>query len=236
MSNPSTQAPARLGTRLRGRMAAAYEARGHSAGDLVLHYSAKMQMDVVLSSKLAYYHFLRVERDPTIAKVDYAPTERLVQLAGAAFASLVDAELETASGEIVWRRLIYEGPDTAENLQALHDAIGKGPLRSVSRLEVMTFHDLIADDIWTRNAHRALSWIAAVSAWPLGQHKAAILAHLKERAAASFQECLDLGEQREPAMYGAAVLQLALNAQIRSNLDSEPLTAVSRFAAWRGGR
>ena len=144
-SKTSTKRSARIGTRIRGQMAAAYDARGESAGDLVLHFSSKMGKDVVLSSKLAYYHFLLVERDPAVDSVDYAPSERLVDLMGQGFADLVDAEIKSTQGEVIWRRLIYKEPDSAQLVSDLHEAIGKGPLSHVNRLEVLTFAQLTSD-------------------------------------------------------------------------------------------
>lgn len=233
---PSTKPGARFGTRMRGQMAAAYEARGQTAGDLYLHYSSKMKMDVVLSGRLAYFHFLLAERDPAIDTVDYAPAERLVTLMGKKFAELVDAEIKTTAAEVVWRRLVNQEPDDAEFLQDLHDAIGKGALSGVSRLEVLTFKQLIAEDTWTRNAHRALAWISAARSEPLSLQKAEILKLVKSSRAVSFQDCLDLGKDRDQALYGAAVLQMALNGALHSNLGEEPLTARTRFNASREGR
>ena len=47
----------RLGTQLRGERAIAYEARGQSSADLMLHYSPKAQKDVVLTGQLQFLNF-----------------------------------------------------------------------------------------------------------------------------------------------------------------------------------
>lgn len=226
---------ARIGTRTRGAMAEAYDARGHTAADLHLHYSQKLQRDVVLVGQLSYFHFLRVERDPTIKSVDYAPTDRLAKLAGEEFAGLVTAVVTTNDGEEVWRRLIRQEPDTAKFVEDLRLAIGKGPLSGVSRLEVLTFQELVAEDVWTRNAHRALAWIAAARDWPLVGHKQTILDALHTRHQTTFADCLALGQTAERALLGAAVLQLALNGNVSSNLGVKPLTTDTLFAASRLG-
>jgi len=219
-----------MGTRMRGDMAVAYDARGHTASDLHLHYSQKLQRDVVLVGQLSYFHFLVVERDPTVTTVDYAPKDQLAERAGKDFAGLVNAVVTTDDGKEVWRRLIREGPDNAQFVQDLRSAIGKGPLSKVSRLEVLTFQELVAEDVWTRNTHRALAWIAAARDWPLVEHKQTILDAMRSRRRTSFADCLALGHIADRALFGAAVLQLALNGHVSSNLGAEPLTGDTLFA------
>jgi len=219
---------------MRGDVAEAYDARGHTAADLHLHYSQKLQRDVVLVGQLSYFHFLRAERDPNIKSVDYAPTDRLAKLAGEKFAGLVAAVVTTHDGQEVWRRLIRKEPDTAKFVDELRVAIGKGPLSSVSRLEVLTFQELVDEETWTRNTHRALAWIAAARDWPLVGHKQTILDALRTRRHTTFADCLALGNATERALLGAAALQLALNGNVSTNLGVEPLTTDTIFAASAG--
>lgn len=60
---PSNKAStgARPGVRMRGQLADAYEARGHSTGKLWFHYSAKARRDVAFETEIEYLHFLYVE-------------------------------------------------------------------------------------------------------------------------------------------------------------------------------
>jgi len=224
---PST----RLGTQMRGAMASAYSGRGHTAADLYLHYSPKMQRDVVLTGKLQYFHFLLVERDPSVIEVDYAPYERLVQVAGQAFAEVVAAEVKTQDGHVVWRRLIDHEPDRAEAVPDLRKSIGSGPLAAVTRLDVLTLRQLVGDEMWTRNAHRAVSWITAARDWPLVEYKRRVLKLIKDTRVVTFDDCLSLGEGSERALLGAAVLQMAMMGSVDSDLGQRPLTAMSTFSA-----
>lgn len=231
----SSKPPARTGTRMRGDMAELYDARGHTAADLHLHYSPKLQRDVALVGQLSYFHFLLVERSPTIRHVDYAPGDRLLKLAGKDFAKLVSAVITTEDGLEIWRRLVRDEHKDAKLVDDLHFSVGKGPLRGVSRLEVITFEQLVADQVWTRNAHRAISWISAARDWPLVAYKATILELIANRREATFKDCLDLGQGAERALFGAAVLLLALNGNVASNLGREPLSANTLFAVSRQG-
>lgn len=227
---------ARLGTRIRGAMAESYDARGHKAQDLHLHYSQKMGRDVVLAGRLRYIHFLMVEGDPLVNTVDYTPHAAVTALAGDAFADLVAAQVTMTNGEVVWRRLIYTEPDTSAFVEDLRNAVGKGPLSTIQRLEVLTFNQLVARDVWTRNVHRALSWIAAAREWPLGQYKHGVLDLLQKHRQVAFQRFLELGEGGNSALVGAAVLQLALNGAIETDLATLPLSRTSLFSAVRGER
>lgn len=222
-------ASARPGTRMRGAMASAYEARGHAAADLYLVYSPKMQQDVVLTGRLQYFHFLLVERDPSIIEVDYAPFERLVRVAGEEFAALVAAELKTQDGHVLWRRLIDREPDRTESVSNLRKVIGSGPLAAVNSLEVLTLRQLVHDEMWTRNAHRSISWISAAREWPLAEYKSRVLTLIKERRVVTFDDCLLLGDGQQRALFGAAVLQMAMTGSIESDLGERPLTTMSSF-------
>jgi hypothetical protein len=219
---------------MRGALASAYEARGHTASDLYLHYSPKMQRDVVLKGRLQYFHFLLVERDPSIEEVDYAPYDRLVRVAGEEFAAIVAAEHKTRDGKIVWRRLIDREPDrSTEVVSDLGKVIGSGPLSAVDRLEVLTLRQLVCDEMWTRNAHRAISWIAAAREWPLADHKSRVLKLLKESRVVTFDACLSLGDGPQRALFGAAVLQMAMLGSLDSDLGQRPLTSWSSFSLAR---
>lgn len=235
MTKKVAKPASRLGTRMRGAMSQAYDARGQTAADLHLHYSPKLQRDVVLVGQLSYFHFLLAERDPSIRTVDYAPHERLVKLAGSDFAGLVSSVVTTTDGVEVWRRLTRNEQDDAKFVEDLRLAIGHGPLSTVGRLEVLTFAQLVADQVWTRNTHRAIAWIAAARHWPLVRHKQQLLELVGKRRRTTFKDCLDQGEGPERALFGAAVLQLALNGNVASDLCREPLSSDTLFAAARPG-
>ena len=70
MSTAKTPSKApRLGTRMRGAMADAYDKRGHMKASLGLVYSPKAKKDVVINSTLEFGHLLLVESDPDIEQV-----------------------------------------------------------------------------------------------------------------------------------------------------------------------
>jgi len=226
--NPTRPGP-RLGTLLRGEMAEAYEKRGHGRSDLVLHYSGKAKKDVGLTGELEYLHFLHAECDPDVVTVDYSPLNANIDLVGRPHASLVHAVVKTRAGEVVWRRFVQEMPADNSVVKDLDTLIGKGPIAHVSRLEVWSKDQLIANPMSVRNALRALGWIAAARFWPLAEQKTTVLKLLKKNRMATFEEIFSLGVDAGRALFGAAVLELAHSGAVLSDMDLSPLHAMTLF-------
>lgn len=219
---------ARLGTKLRGKLAAGYKKRGKTKGDLVLHHSFKCRADVPLAAEMQLLHFLHAESDPDVASVLYEPSAEVTRLAGAASAKLIHAAVTLKDGTRVWRRLIQELPDTVERAQDLADLAGKGTLAEVARVETLHRDVLTANPLRLRNALRATSWIAAAKYWPLTDHKLQVLSAVRARPK-TFEEVINLGEGPQRGLFGAAVLELAFAGSLGHDLFEQPLTAISVF-------
>lgn len=125
---PTREAPkpkgARLGTRLRGKLAEAYDSRGHHRSNLWYVYSPKARADVVLRSDVEFGHFLLVESDANIVHVDYSPEKRIARIASVEYGTIVDAELTLRDGTRVWREVkrsedVEQGAQTRANLQLM---------------------------------------------------------------------------------------------------------------------
>src|SRR5438045_3188895 len=95
----------RLGTQMRGRLADAYEGRGHARAQLWYAYSPRAKRDVAFTGDLEFGHFLLVESDPRVRCVDYAPKERVARIAGSAMAHVTDAEVIFSDGTTEWREV-----------------------------------------------------------------------------------------------------------------------------------
>jgi len=218
----------RLGTQLRGRLAAGYKKRGKTQGDLVLHHSFKCRADVPLVAELQWLHFLHAESDPNVMSVQYEPSEEVARLAGAASAKLVHAAVTLRDGSRVWRRLVQELPDTVVSAQKLAETVGSGALTEVTHFECIHRDVLTANPMRVRNSMRAMAWIAAAKYWPLVDHKLQILAAVRTRTK-TFEQVINFGEGPQRALFGAAVLELAFAGSIGHDLFEQPLTAISAF-------
>ncbi len=221
----------RLGTQLRGEMTALYDARGKGNADLVLHYSPKAKRNVQLSGQLQFLHFLYCEIDCHIATADYSPGSAISSLAGDKFAALVDAQVETSDGKVIWHRLIASEPDEEALTVDLRAVLGKGPLAGVSALETWTTTRLTANPMRLRNSLRAVAWMSAARHWPLAEFKSNTLALISKRRSVTFDEILNLESGPRRALSGAAVLELACTGAIRSDLLEVPLHGLTRFHA-----
>lgn len=219
----------RLGTQLRGEMAAAYATRGKSNADLALHYSPKARKDVALSGQLQFLNFLLCEVDSNIKTVNYAPSSSISFVAGNVFASLVDVEITTHDGKRIWRRLIQEEPDNEKCVEDLRLSVGHGVLTDVSALEVWTYERLTTNPLLLRNALRAVSWMAAARHWPLAEFKSKAMTLIERKRMVTFEDVLALEEGSRRALAGAAVLQLACTGTVRSNLAEIPLHGLTQF-------
>lgn len=219
----------RLGTQLRGDMACAYEARGQTSADLMLHYSPKAQKDVVLTGQLQFLNFLTCEFDSQIKTLNYAPYSSIASTAGDQVASLIDAEIKMRDDTLVWRRLINSDPDSADLIDDLRKSIGRGALSKVSTIEVLTFEQLTVNPVRLRNALRAVAWIVGARHWPLAESKRKVLTLLERRRFATFDEVLALEVGPNRALVGAAVLDMFCNGVVRGDLAEVPLHGLTRF-------
>lgn len=210
-------------------MATAYAARGNRAADLALHYSPKSRKDVALSGQLQFLNFLYCEIDSSVRTLNYAPFPAIARLTGEVFASLVDVELTTLDGRVIWRRLIQSEPDTASFVEDLGVAVGQGVLSSVSALEVWTHDQLTSNPVRLRNSLRAVSWMAGARYWPLAEFKSSALALIDLRRTVTFSEVLDLEQGPRRALVGAAVLEMACSGIVRSDLSELPLNGLTLF-------
>lgn len=219
----------RLGTQLRGEMATAYAARGNGSADLALHYSPKAQKDVALSGQLQFLNFLYCEIDSDVKTANYAPFSSIARLAGEDFASLVDVEITTNDGKLIWRRLVQSEPDTAKFVEELRTSVGRGVLANVSALEVWTYGQLTTNPVQLRSALRAVSWMAGARYWPLAEFKREVLALIESRRTVTFDDVLSLEQGSRRALVGAAVLEMACTGTVRSDLAEVPLHGLTLF-------
>jgi hypothetical protein len=230
-ANAGTGRSRRLGTQLRGEMTALYDARGKGNADLALHYSPKAKRNVQLSGQLQFLHFLYCEIDCLVATADYSPRSAIASLAGDKFAALVDAQVETVDGKVIWHRLIESEPDEAALIGDLRAVVGKGLLAGISALETWTSARLTANPMRLRNSLRAVAWMSAARHWPLAEFKSNALALISKRRSVTFDEVLNLETGPRRALSGAAVLELACTGVIRSDLLEIPLHGLTLFHA-----
>ncbi len=230
MPNRSEQTPcagtgARLGTRLRGALANAYQARGSGQSNLTFAYSAKADMDVVLRSTLEFGHFLLCEGCSEITSVVYNGGLQPGVVDGRVVMTEFDAVVTMSSGMVEYREVKssdeLENPELGRaNLQlAAQAAIA---VYEGGRHVVMTEREIFANEMLIRNWNRALPWLAQVRHIALNEHLKAVKCLVDKSGAICLADALSLGEGEESAVFGAAAIKGVQTGLFVSDLDVRP--------------
>lgn len=226
-----THRGARLGTRLRGKLAEAYSARGHHLSSLWYVYSPRTDRDWVLRSDLEWGHFLLAESDPLISTIDYAPAPEIVRVGNDDHATELDAIATLKDGSVEWREI--KSSDSIKKLdvrtqhqwEAQVEAAYRNGVKYVryTEKEIFFFPQRIAN--WTR----VIAWLTAVRGRSLHQQHLEVVALLHTRGSVSLGEIQQLGTGPESACYVAAALKCVQEGLFISNLDEKPLNKNTIF-------
>lgn len=235
----SSEKQARLGTQMRGRLAEAYDARGHSRGTLNYHYSPKCRRDVVLMGHAELGHFLTVEYDARIVEVDYAPRDKVKGIAGDELGEFIHASIKLRDGTKVWRHI------SAENPGDKHDVIEANLNRLIAHKTHPDLPDRYEKWIWEENrlkpqlihnSLRMVSWLAQAREWPLLEESKKILALVAANGEIAASDVMALDSSPAQALYLAAMSKLVLSGQLDSDLTHLPLSPISRLYKLEGVR
>lgn len=232
MPEKTTQKTGRLGTQMRGALASAYDARGHLASDLFYAYSPRMDQDVVLSGALQFGHFLLVESDPNIVRVDYAPAARITLLAGEATASLVNAEVIDNSGALIWHEV--KASRALERSNAVRTGLQlviqqKKSVGWPSEHRVFTELDIYANPLRIRNWNRVISWMAQARHFPLLEERRQVFEVIRKKRSIVLAEVLSLVTEERRGLAAAALFKAVQEGRVQSDLDIAPLSLRSVF-------
>jgi hypothetical protein len=228
--NRSEQTPgagtgARLGTRLRGALANAYQARGAGQSNLTFAYSAKADMDVVLRSTLEFGHFLLCEGCSEITSVVYNGGLQPGIVDGRVVMTEFDAVVTMSSGMVEYREVkssdeLADPESGRTDLQlAAQAAIA---VYEGGRHVVMTEREIFANEMLIRNWNRVLPWLAQVRDIPLDEHLNAVRRLVESAGAICLADVVNLGEADESAVFGAAALKGVQTGLFLSDLGVRP--------------
>lgn len=216
---------ARLGTRLRGKLAEAYSARGHHKSSLWYVYSPRTDRDWVLRSDLEWGHFLLAESDPLISIIDYAPAPDIVRVGDEDHATVFDAKIIFKDGGDEWRDI--KSSDSIKNLdiktQHQWEAQTEAALKNRVRYVRLTEQEIYACPQRIANWARVIAWLSAVRGRSLYQQHLEVVALLNARGSVSLGEIHQLGSGPESACYIAAALKGVQDGLFISDLDKKPL-------------
>jgi len=223
----------RLGTKLRGKLAAAYSDRGLHLSNLWYVYSPKTDRDWVLRSDLEWGHFLLAESDPDIKDIDYNPSSELVRIGDDNHATTLDAIVRFGDGSIEWREIKRS------------DAIRNGDIRSLQQWEAQVEAASRAGVRYTRytereiyacpqriaNWIRVIAWLSAVRGRSIHSESIEIAASLHARGSMSIGEIQDLASGEEGPCFVAAAFKGIQDGIFTSDLNEKPLSRNSLIKA-----
>lgn len=232
-----TSTGARLGTRLRGRLAEAYSARGHHKSSLWYVYSPRMDRDWVLRSDPEWGHFLLAESDPRISSVDYAPATEIVRVGDQDHATELDAVVTFRDGLVEWREIKSSESLKTLDIRARHqwEAQAEAAFRMGVRYVRYTEQEIYACPQRIANWSRVVAWLAAVRGRSLYSEHIEIVSMLDARGSISIGDIQELGSGPEIACYVAAALKGVQDGLFSSDLDDKPLSKNTIIKGVGGG-
>ena len=224
-STSETRRGSRLGTRLRGKLADAYSARGHHTSSLWYVYSPRTDRDWVLASSLEWGHFLLAESDPHIAQIDYSPAPEVIRVGDEDHATKLDAVVTFVGGRIEWREIKHSDA-SATDVRAQHqwEAQAEAALQKGAHYKRYTEHEIYSCPQWIANWSRVVAWLAAVRGRSLHIERTQIVALLNAAGSASIGQIQKLATGPETACLVAAALKGIQDGLFVSDLDKRPLS------------
>jgi hypothetical protein len=218
-TSKGTHTGARLGTRLRGKLAEAYSVRGHQKASLYYVYSPRTDHDCVLKGNLHWGHFLLAESDPRISTINYAPAPQLVRVAEEDLEIELSAIATFKDGVVEWREVKDADATKNPKLKAQAEAALQNGVRYVR----LTEREIYACPQRIANWSRVIAWLSAVRGRSIFQEHLEVVALLNARGCVSLGEVYQLGSGPECACYVAAALKAVQDGFFISDLDEKPL-------------
>lgn len=220
---------ARLGTRLRGKLAAAYDDRGHHQSCLWYVYSPKMCADVVLRSDLEWAHYVFAEADPDVASIDYAPKSEVARVGDEDLGTTLDAVATLRSGVVEWREIKRSEDVDSKNprVQAQFECQVAAAARVHARYGRYTEKEIFVCPQRIFNWSRVLAWLSAVRGRPLIDEQNTIATLVHARGEISISDILAVSGSGDSASLIAAAFKGVQDGLYRSDLDERPLSSAT---------
>ena len=217
----------RLGTRLRGKLAAAYGQRGHHNSGLWYVYSPRSDKDWVIRSDLCLDHFVLTEADPAVVDVDYAPELDIPTLGSVKFAGVV----RYSDGAVQWHHVSSEIPPPHSEAASRQLLLSDAAEHAGAQLRCMHPRDLHQNPQRLWNWQRAIAWMTAARGTALAPYMTEIATFIHPRGSASLGEIAELGSRDVFSLYAAAAFRLVQRGDLGSDLDEHPISMLTTLVA-----
>jgi len=219
----------RIGTRMRGNLQRAYEARGSALAGLYHSYSLKNESDFVVVGDLLFLNFLYCESDPDALSINYSPKT-----------DLVAAEILRPRGVLELRRIRRaDRADSASIMASCEELVreyqaqieGGGTAFASVRLSTVTEQDLIpGNEVRLQNWHRILPWYAYTRFHTLDDSSRLIHAAMETHGCMDARHILSIAETTTAqALLMAATIKATAKGEFESDLSQKPYSLNTRF-------
>ncbi len=226
---------ARLGTRMRGKLAAPYDDRGHHLSNLWYVYSPKMRADVVLRSDLEWAHYVFAESDPDVVVVDYSPTSEVARVGDQDIGTTLDAIVTFRNGVVEWREIKRsEDVDSTDvRVQAQFEGQLAAAARVHARYRRLTEKEIFVCPQRISNWSRVLAWLSAVRGRALVDEQNTIATLIHVRGVVSVADIIAASGDSDSACLIAAAFKGVQDGLYRSDLDEHPLSGATIISGVR---
>ncbi|HEY0488657.1 MAG TPA: hypothetical protein VGD30_04015 [Telluria sp.] len=222
----ASKSSGRLGTRFRGKLAAAYGIRGHQNSSLWYVYSPRTDKDWVICSDLYFDHFVLTEADPAVVDVEYSPNIELPDSVSLSFAAIVHYTDEVVQWHYVSSESEKPNRETTKRLRVLEDAAE----HAGAHLQCFDRTRLYEHDLRRWNWQRAIAWMSAARGFALAPYMTELAAFIHAHRTVALADIAALGSSELFPLYIAAAFRLVQGGQLLSDLDDAPLSMLTTFS------
>ncbi len=222
---------ARLGTRFRGKLAAAFEQRGSTLASLWYAYSPKTKRDWVLTGDLAFDHFVSVESDSTIRSADHAPQSKTIYDDGIEREIPVTSVVILQGGDAEWR-LVRRSQDLDRDDELMRQFAHDSKLLQASgiRYRLLTDSEIRASPQQLANWRRIIAWMSAARDYTLVEYRKEVIGLLRKRRVLTLRELEEFAGDAEFPLYAAAVFAELQIGTVHADLMTAALNPATLFS------
>lgn len=219
----------RIGTQLRGALAAAYNSRGRAIANLYYVYSPKTDQDWVLSGQHQFANFILIESNPQIVRANYAPAMHELYYEGRLDQLTWTVEVEYRDGHREWQLVLPEC-GTEEHPNDVQQRRTRAATACGAMHRFVTEADLYRNRIQIHNWIQIIHRLSLYRGYALQDEHIAVCALLDSKRRISLRDVIRLARDGPCDAYIGAALRVAARGGFSNDFDVNPLSQESVLA------
>ena len=216
----------RLGTKFRGKLAAAYGQRGVGSNSLWYVYSPRTKSDWVLRSDLEWDHFVLTESDSAVVNCNYLPEKFTLTHRGDTLEIPVDVIVSYRDGTTEWRQVRFAGNESDANSQSGLELRRRSDVvqQAGKSYRLWTEEIIRRNPLLLANWRRVIAWMAGARDRPLSIFRDELASALKTEGELTLAQIQSMCGEASFGLYAAAAFGELQSGNWASNLDVMPLS------------